>query len=87
MVTSSDETVMEAKETDYTPIARKTRSHDGNDKKCLQTEDPDPDNLLESILVHVDKQLNEQIEKKKEEEEIANRRSDAMSEEDATSNV
>ena len=78
MVTSSEETVMEAKEPECTPLARRTRSHDGNDKKCFLKDDPDE--LLNSIMAHVNKEIKEEVEKRKEAEEIANKGAEAMSE-------
>ena len=72
MVTSTEITVMETsvKEPEFTPIARKTRSHDGKEKTCLQKDDPpNPQRLMNTIMKHINteiKEIREAAEKGKE---------------------
>jgi len=67
MVTSSETTIMEisVKEPESTPIARKTRSHDGKEKTCLQKVDPpNPQEVLDTMMKHINREIKEIKEKK-----------------------
>ena len=72
MVTSTETTVMEVgwETPESTPIARKTRSHDGV-KPCLQKVDtPNPKQILDNLMKHINSEI--QVAKEKNAEKTEN---------------
>ena len=68
MVTSTETTVMEVglETPESTPIARKTRSHDGV-KPCLQRVDtPNPKQILDNLKKHINSEIQVAKEKNAE---------------------